>query len=234
MLPRHRLERARPRAQQRENPSKCRVVSLPNQFVFPAFGFGQSILKLRPWLAVLLVLFLASLRALADDSSLQGDLIEPIGLAPPPPPSTATNTIVDGDIVGFDQLAGFKVKLNNDLLLNTNRPAWADEQVNAMIPARIQAATGKKISVDGFMIPLEYKGREVTKFILAMNQNTCCFGGNPQVHEFIIVTAPGDGVADQMDIPLRVSGVLQVGAFRHHGTLSGIYRLTAQSVNYAP
>jgi len=188
----------------------------------------------RSWLTVLLVLLLAGLRALADDSSPVGDVIEPIGMAPSPPPSTATNTIVDGDIVGFDQLAGFKVKLNNDLLLNTNRPAWADEQVNAMIPARIQAATGKKISVDGFMIPLEYKGREVTKFILAMNQNTCCFGGNPQVHEFIIVTAPGDGVADQMDIPLRVSGVLQVGAFRHHGTLSGIYRLTAQSVNYAP
>jgi len=188
----------------------------------------------RSWLTVLLVLLLAGLRALADDSSPVGDVIEPIGMAPSPPPSTATNTIVDGDIVGFDQLAGFKVKLNNDLLLNTNRPVWADEQVNAMIPARIQAATGKKISVDGFMIPLEYKGREVTKFILAMNQNTCCFGGNPQVHEFIIVTAPGDGVADQMDIPLRVSGVLQVGAFRHHGTLSGIYRLTAQSVNYAP
>lgn len=112
--------------------------------------------------------------------------------------------------------------------------AWADDQVNAQIPTRIKAASGKKISVDGFMIPLEYKGREVTKFILAMNQNTCCFGGNPQVHEFIIVTAPDDGVADQMDIPLRVTGRLQVGAFRHQGTLSGIYRLNAQSVNYAP
>ena len=188
----------------------------------------------RSWLTVLLVLLLAGLRALADDSSPVGDVIEPIGMAPSPPPSTATNTILDGDIVGFDQLAGFKVKLNNELLLNTNRPAWADEQVDAMIPTRIQAATGKKISVDGFMIPLEYKGREVTKFILAMNQNTCCFGGNPQVHEFIIVTAPGDGVEDQMDIPLRVTGHLQVGAFRHQGTLSGIYRLSAQSVNYAP
>jgi len=189
------------------------------------------------WLAmlvVLMVLFLAGFRALADDSSLQGDLIEPIGMAPPPPPSTATNTIVDGDIVGFDQLAGFKVKLTNELLLNTNQPAWADDQVNAQIPTRIKAASGKKIGVDGFMIPLEYKGRQVTKFILAMNQNTCCFGGNPQVHEFIIVTAPGDGVEDQMDIPLRVTGHLQVGAFRHQGTLSGIYRLSAQSVNYAP
>ena len=204
---------------------------IPNCHMKPAVPSSKYLCRS---LAVLLVLLLAGFRMLADDSSPQGDLIEPIGMAPPPPPSTATNTIVDGDIVGFDQLAGFKIKLNNDLLLNTNRPAWADEQVNAMIPARIQAATGKKISVDGFMIPLEYKGREVTKFILAMNQNTCCFGGNPQVHEFIIVTAPVDGVEDQMDIPLRVTGVLQVGAFRHLGTLSGIYRLTAQSVAYAP
>ena len=50
----------------------------------------------------------------------------------------------------------------------------------------------------------------------------------------VIVTAPGDGVEDQMDIPLRVNGILQVGAFRHQGTLSGIYRLSAKSVTYAP
>ena len=170
----------------------------------------------------------------ADNSAAQGDLIEPIGKAPDPQPLAYTNHIVDGDVVGFDQLAGFKVTLNNELLFNTNRPAWADAQVNAMIPDRLRAADGKNLSVDGYMIPLTYQWKKVTQFILAMNQNTCCFGGNPQVHEFIIVTAPGDGVADQMDIPLRVTGVLQVGAFRHQGTLSGIYRLTAQSVNYAP
>ena len=195
---------------------------------------------LSRWFALLLLILAAGFRGPdgitygADEPAPQGDLIEPIGMAPPPPPSTATNVIADGDVVDFDQLAGFKVKLNNELLLNTNRPAWADAQVNAMIPARIKAASGKNVSVDGFMIPQEYKGAQVTQFILAMNQNTCCFGGNPQIHEFIIVTAPGDGVEDQMDIPLRVTGRLEVGAYRHQGALSGIYRLSAQSVNYAP
>jgi len=170
----------------------------------------------------------------SDDSSLEGDLIEPIGKAPTNTAPVRTDKIQDGDFVGFDQLAGFKVTLNNELLFNTNRPAWADQQVGAMIPERIRAADGKLVSVDGFMIPLEYNGKKVSKFILAVNQNTCCFGGNPQIHEFIIVSVAGAGVNDEMDIPLRVKGVLHVGAFRSNGTLSGIYRLEAQSVNYAP
>lgn len=169
-----------------------------------------------------------------DDSSLQGELIEPIGKAPTNSAPVRTDKIRDGDFVGFDQLAGFKVTLNNELLFNTNRPAWADQQISAMIPERIRAADGKKISVDGFMIPLEYNGKKVSKFILAMNQNTCCFGGNPQIHEFIIVSVAGAGVNDEMDIPLRVKGVLHVAVIRNQGKLAGIYRLEAESVGYAP
>jgi hypothetical protein len=169
-----------------------------------------------------------------DDNSLQGELIEPIGKAPTNSAPMPTAKIQDGDIVGFDQLAGFKVVLNNELLFNTNRPAWADQQVNAMIPDRIRTADGKLVSVDGFMIPLAYSGKKVSQFILAMNQNTCCFGGNPQVHEFIIVSAPVGGANDEMDVPLRVKGVLHVGTFRSNGKLSGIYRLAAQSVTYTP
>jgi hypothetical protein len=170
----------------------------------------------------------------AEDSSLQGDLIEPIGKTPTITAPVRTDKIQDGDVVGFDQLAGFKVTLNNELLFNTNRPAWADQQVSSMIPERIRAADGRDVSVDGFMIPLEYKGRKVSKFILAMNQNTCCFGGNPQIHEFIIVSAAGAGVNNEMDIPLRVKGVLHVGIVRSQGKLSGIYRLDGESVTYAP
>jgi len=198
--------------------------------------------SLRQWLAVgVMFHFVVTLDSRAAnnldasaDSSLQGDLIEPVGKTPANATPMPTNSIQPGDFVGFDQLAGFKVTLNNELLFNTNRPAWADEQVRAMIPARIRAADGKLINVDGFMIPLEYKGKKVSKFILAMNQNTCCFGGNPQIHEFIIVSMIGDGVPDEMDIPLRVRGVIHVTVIRTQGKLSGIYSLDAQSVIYAP
>jgi hypothetical protein len=169
-----------------------------------------------------------------DDTSLQGELIEPVGKTPALSTPVRTGKIQDGDVVGFDQLAGYKVTLNNELLFNTNRPAWADQQIAAMIPDRIRAADGKRISVDGFMIPLEYSGKKVSKFILAMNQNTCCFGGNPQIHEFIIVSVAGAGVNDEMDIPLRVTGVLHVAVIRNQGKLTGLYRLDGQSVTYAP
>jgi hypothetical protein len=170
----------------------------------------------------------------SEDTSPQGDPIEPIGKAPAVSAPVRTDKIQDGDLVGFDQLAGFNVTLNNELLFNTNCPAWADQQIGAMIPERIRAADGKLVSVDGFMIPLEYNGKKVSKFILAMNQNTCCFGGNPQIHEFIIVSVAGAGANNEMDIPLRVKGVLHVGVRRTHGKLSGIYCMDGQSVNYAP
>jgi hypothetical protein len=196
----------------------------------------------QPLLAVVFVLlFAAALRGApgaggegADDSSLQGELIEPIGKTATTTAPARTDKIQDGDVVGFDQLAGFKVTLNNELLFNTNRPAWADQQISAMIPDRIRAADGKRVSVDGFMIPLEYNGKKVSKFILAMNQNTCCFGGNPQIHEFIIVSMAGAGANDEMDIPLRVKGVLHVAVNRNQGKLSGIYQMDAQRVTYTP
>jgi hypothetical protein len=192
------------------------------------------VISLAVQCALALRVIAANATDISEDSSLQGDLIEPIGKTPVNTTPAPTNTIQSGDVVGFDQLAGFKVTLNNELLFNTNRPAWADQQISAMIPDRIRAADGKLINVDGFMIPLEYNGKKVSKFILAMNQNTCCFGGNPQIHEFIIVSVAGAGVNDEMDIPLRVKGVLHVAVVRNRGKLSGIYRLDAQSVTYAP
>jgi hypothetical protein len=82
----------------------------------------------------------------SDESSLQGELIEPIGKAPTNSAPARTDKILDGDVVGFDQLAGFKVTLNNELLFNTNRSAWANQQISAMIPDRIRAADGKVVT----------------------------------------------------------------------------------------
>jgi hypothetical protein len=203
--------------------------------IFPAakFIFVRQLLVFS--VAVQLALALLGTAAdVSEDSSLQGDLIEPIGKTPVNTAPAPTNTIQSGDFVGFDQLAGFSVKLNNELIFNTNQSAWADAQISAMIPERIRAASGKLVNVDGFMIPLEYNGKKVSKFILAMNQNTCCFGGNPQIHEFIIVYVNGPGVPNEMDIPLRVRGVLHVGVQRSHGKLTGVYQLDATSVKESP
>ena len=206
------------------------------KFTFNPQKFARRFVVLVVWLHLALVYHsqAADNSGNSEDSSLQGDLIEPIGNPPVKSQPVATAPIKAGDVVGFDQLAGFPVTLTNDLLFNTNRPAWADQKISAMIPERIRAADGKEVNVDGFMIPLEFNGKKVRKFILAMNQNTCCFGGNPQIHEFIIVSVAGAGVNDEMDIPLRVRGVLHVAVIRSQGKLSGIYQLDSQSINYAP
>ena len=167
----------------------------------------------------------------SEDSSLQGELIEPIGKAPTNSAPVRTDKIKDGDFVGFDQLGGFKVTLNNELLFNTNRPAWADAQISAMIPARIRAADGKKISVDGFMIPLEYNGKKVSKFILAMNQNTCCFGGNPKLTDRIQIRLTGGKKIEFSEKLFAVAGTFHLRPSQAKGLDGGvIYHLDAEFV----
>jgi hypothetical protein len=131
-----------------------------------------------------------------------------------------------GALFGFDRLAGYPITMPDELTCNTNRPAWADAQVNALIPAAIRAADGKTVTVEGFMMPVTFgeKGK-VTSFLLTMNQPSCCYGGASQIHEFVVVRAPGPGVGCFMDGPVRVQGTLHVGAEREGGVLSSVYRL---------
>jgi hypothetical protein len=171
----------------------------------------------------------------------QGDLIGGPPATKPAPSSTtptpqAASTNAPGEaVLGFDRLAGFPFEVNEELGYNTNRPAWADAQVNAMIPAGIRATDGKKVVVEGFMMPVSFDDKgKLTSFLLTKNQPSCCYGGASQIHEFVQVNVSGPGVKWNMDDPIRVQGVLHVGAKRENGALSSVYRLDAVIVGDKP
>jgi hypothetical protein len=173
----------------------------------------------------------------------RGDLIGPIGDPGKNPGSTGSKTnlvadsptnSVDGIIVGFDKLAGFPILLTDDLAVNTNRPAWADGQINAMLPSRITALDKQRVTVEGFMIPLEFKGTKVVEFLLSRNPPACCYGSLPQIHELIRVQPKFPGVKPMEFGVVRVTGILRVGAERREGILTTIYRMDAETVVLAP
>lgn len=147
------------------------------------------------------------------------------------PPALVTFT--NGSVVGFDVLAGYNITLTPELENNTNR-AWVNAQVNAMIPANIRALDRREVSVDGFMIPAQFEKGKVVEFLLSRNPPACCYGGVPQIHEWIKVRVKPPGVAPEEYNVVRAHGILSVGVERMDGTLASIYRMEADKVEVTP
>ncbi|MDB6128904.1 MAG: hypothetical protein JWM04_11 [Verrucomicrobiales bacterium] len=150
--------------------------------------------------------------------------------------SAMTNAFVkikDGDLIGFKQLSWFPFALTPELEYTTNHMASADAKVNAMIPPQIKACEGKTMSIDGFMVPLDFKNGKVSNFVLARSQFSCCYGDTPQMHELIFVNMKGPEVKAS-HLPVRITGILHVGAQRTNGFLTCIYHMDATTVVATP
>ena len=143
--------------------------------------------------------------------------------------SPAVVIFTNGAVLGFDVLAGYPIPITLELGNNTNG-AWADAQVNAMIPANIRALDHREFSVDGFMIPAQFEKGKVVEFLLSRTPPACCYGGVPEIHEWIKVRVKPPGVPPEVYNIVRAHGVLSVGAERLDGTLTSIYRLDADKV----
>lgn len=158
----------------------------------------------------------------------------PVGTNPTVGSSSTAITISTNSFVGFDKLAGFRLDLNPELEFATNRIAEADAQVNAMIPTNIMALNDRQVTVKGFMVPMEFDKSKVILFMLVRDPPACCFGGLPNVHEFVEVFVKPPGTAPRMYEPVLARGVLHVGARRVAGSLTGVYRMEAETVGVAP
>ena len=137
--------------------------------------------------------------------------------------------VADGSLVGFDKLAGFAMPLTHELVSSTNS-AEANSRVDAMIPANIRALDHRNISVEGFMVPVEFKEDKTVEFMLVQAPFGCCFGPPPRIHEFIRVRVKPPGISPVMFEPARARGTFYVGAQRQRGFLSSIYSMDADSV----
>ena len=137
--------------------------------------------------------------------------------APTTPEPAAPAAPGQFESTSFDELAGFACA------------AYAsDAKTKYEIPAKVLALSGKRIVIDGYMMPLQYEAGGARKFLLMRYKFGCCYAVAPKINEWIEVTMEGGSVADYMpDTIATVWGVLDIKEELRDGVASGLYKIKA-------
>ena len=100
------------------------------------------------------------------------------------------------------------------------------------VPERHRNMSGRRVAIQGFMIPIKLAGDdEVVEFLLVRNQFACCFGVVPKMNEWLhIKMAPGKVSKYLVDIPITVRGKFDASELLENGVVMSLYRLEADEV----
>lgn len=185
-------------------------------------------------------------------ADIRGDLIVP--LAPSNAPSTSPPTQIASPVptvrtsslpvlppnsnpqeplrLGFDTLSSFVYQVRAETPDGEDgKPVLVTDDT---IPEYVQVLDGRRIVIDGFVMPLRTQGRGVTQFLLARDQLSCCFGPSPQMNHWIQVTLPRGQFRPLIFKPATVTGTLRVGELKQSGSIQSIYRLEGERAEYLP
>jgi hypothetical protein len=101
----------------------------------------------------------------------------------------------------------------------------------SLIPPDARAWNGRKVSIRGYVVPVDLDRSGIREFVLSASVDSCHFGvlGGPD--EWIYVTMaegtriPGTGVS-----PVTVFGVLDVGEDVRSGVVDSLYRMRGERI----
>lgn len=144
--------------------------------------------------------------------------------------SGSTSTVKDGiRELSFQELASFEYETVDPLsMLQKGGPPPKTD-----IPAKIEAYSGERVKVDGFLMPTIFESGKVQQFLLTRSYITCCFGDVLNMNEVIDVTVGPDLEVSYFlsGQPVTVTGWLEVGEKKSEfGYVESIYRLVAEEV----
>lgn len=153
----------------------------------------------------------------------------PAGATPPPPPAVQAGGY---ETVGFGTLAGYRYRDQGNRA-GGGTGAAASAPKKDQIPPEIHALKGRKVAVEGYMVPMEVDDNGAVKsFVLVKTQPQCCFGDTQAMNEWIDVKMKGGARAEfSVDRPMTAFGVLDVGEQTEDGFVLSIYRMTADKTN---
>jgi hypothetical protein len=107
-----------------------------------------------------------------------------------------------------------------------------DADKGGNIPDDVKKLTGKKIRVQGFMIPLD-QADNISHFSLVPSLFACCFGQPPQIqHQVVVHTPKGKAVGYYPD-EIVCEGTLKVEEKKDEGYIVSIFEMDVTSVKPA-
>ena len=138
-----------------------------------------------------------------------------------PPPSAKPNHLS----LTLDRLSEYEYPVNMD-----GTPGRLSDGSKPQIPAEIRKLDQERVTLSGYMMPLDLRQTRATYFLLLKNQLMCCYGQEPQINEYAIVVMknPASVVLDK---PVTVSGVLSVGETFEKDVLLCLYKISGETVD---
>lgn len=92
-------------------------------------------------------------------------------------------------------------------------------------PDWLRQLDGQRIRIRGFMYP-QFESTGIERFVLARDNQICCFGRDPKVYDLIEVTmAPGRTTDFILGRPFDVVGIFRIELVAEGGKPLGLYRI---------
>jgi hypothetical protein len=102
------------------------------------------------------------------------------------------------------------------------------------LPDAIKALDGKKVVMNGFLLPL-YEYEDIREFGLVANHMSCCFGFPPGINGMVLVKLSTERGLPNTSEPIRVVGTFLAKETMESGYVLGIYSIedaTALIIGY--
>ena len=108
-----------------------------------------------------------------------------------------------------------------------------DQEKGGNIPPDVQALTGAKVRLNGYMIPMD-QADKITKFALVPDLFACCFGQPPQIQHSVTAVCPPGKAVNYYPEEIIIEGTLKVEEKKEDGFILSVFEVDVSSVKPAP
>ena len=100
------------------------------------------------------------------------------------------------------------------------------------VPQEVRTLSGKKVAMEGFMVPTVVNEENMVKeFLLMPDQLSCCFGQAPEANGWVVARSQA-GVEVAMDRVIRILGTLTVEERWDEEFFVGLYHVECDEMIY--
>jgi hypothetical protein len=185
----------------------------------PATGRTYAVAKARGSIVAVVALSVLGAFAAARAADSSAPTVAPVASTNFPAVTQTTDGYFN---VGFEHLASYAYPMPTD----ANQPKQGSVDG---IPDKVRELDGKRVCVEGYMLPMKLSDGLVNEFLLIRSPMVCCYGAVPMTNEWVVVKMK-TGTSPVMDVPIKLYGTLHVGAVYQDTSFAGLYAVDGEKV----